>query len=521
MIDFLLVPLALAYLLVVGALFAFGINFFYLTLLAWRGRRKHESGQVETRPDTLEIEGEWPLVTVQLPIYNELYVAERVIEAAARLDYPPDRLQIQVLDDSTDETRTIVAAAVKRLQASGAPIEHVTRPARAGYKAGALKAGLMGAKGKFIAVFDADFVPPPDFLHRTLPYFGEHTAFVQARWGHLNRNYSLLTSLQSVAIDAHFVVEQHARWVGGLWFNFNGTAGVWRKTAIEDAGGWTAETLTEDLDLSYRALLRGWHGRYLRSMEVPAELPVSISAFRRQQHRWARGSLECALKLGPQVWNSDAPLRVKLAATFHLGGYGVHLLLFILSLMYPAVLLLSQRYPQLITLFGIAYVFNFTALAPTCFFIVGQQHLGRNWLRVLPKILFITAVGSGLMMNTVRAALQIMTRKPNRFERTAKFGIVRAKQSWTGKRYQLKLDGIVFWELGVAALNLGTVLYAIRLGNWAVAFYAAVFAVGLLYVSGLTIAQTIAVYRQHRAANRLRPLPLQLSLETDQLESGD
>ncbi len=494
MLDLLLIPLAILYLLVVGILFIYGVNFFYMTFLTWRNQRRPPQD-----PPPLT---NWPLVTVQLPIYNEMYVAERVINAAARLDYPPELLQIQVLDDSTDETQAIVKTAVDHWQAQGINISHLTRPNRDGYKAGALKAGLSHASGKFIAFFDADFVPTVDYLRRTLPHFQPQTAFVQARWGHLNQNYSLLTSLQAIAIDAHFVVEQFARWSADYWFNFNGTAGIWRRAALEDAGGWQADTLTEDLDISYRALLRGWQARYLRNVVVPAELPVSMIAFRRQQHRWARGSLECALKFMSPVWRSNQSLSLKIEATLHLTGYAVHLLLFALTLLYPAVLLLSQQYPQLITLFGIAYAFNLTALAPTTFFIMGQQNLGKQWRRLLPKILWITAVGSGLMINTTRAALQIITRKQNAFERTAKFGIEHKNQPWMRKQYQLRLDSIVFWELGVAGINLGTILYAIRLGNWAVAVYAGIFLSGLLYVAGLTIWQAVAVYRQQSAASR-------------------
>ncbi len=505
MVDILLIPLAMLYLLVVGMLFVYGINFFYMTWLAWR--HGHANSQ-KPKTMTSTTMSDWPLVTVQIPIYNEMYVAERIINAVARFDYPADKLEIQILDDSTDETVDIVRMAVAHWQAQGVNIYHITRPNRDGFKAGALQNGLAQAKGEFIAMFDADFVPPPDFLQRTLPYFEPDIAFVQTRWGHVNRDYSLLTFLQSLAIDAHFVVEQFARWNGRYWFNFNGTAGIWRRQALADAGGWTADTLTEDLDISYRALLRGWRARYLRDVEVPAELPVSIVAFRRQQHRWARGSLECALKLGPQVLAAELPPMVKLEAILHLTGYCVHLLLFALSLLYPAVLLVSRQYPQLITLFGIAYVFNLTALAPTTFFIVGQQQLHRRWWHSLPQILFITAVGSGLMINTVRAALQILVRRQVQFERTAKFGVRRREEDWKTKRYQLRLDGIVFWELAFAGLNGTTVWFAIQQHNWAIAFYAGIFLVGLLYVSGLTIFQAIAVYRRQRAfwlAHRRRP----------------
>ncbi len=488
MLDLLFIPLTILYLLVVSSLFIYGINFFYMIYIA---ARRWNMKVIES-----PVLDDWPLVTIQLPIYNEMYVAERVIGAAAQLDYPRDRLQIQVLDDSTDETVIIAKMAVEFWRNKGINIVHLTRSNREGYKAGALQTGLQKANGEFIAMFDADFIPQSDYLLRMLPAFQPQTAFVQARWGHLNQDYSLLTKLQSIAIDAHFMVEQFARAAGGFWFNFNGTAGVWRRSALEDAGGWTADTLTEDLDISYRALLRGWKASYIRHLVVPAELPVSMVAFRRQQHRWARGSLECALKLGPQVWNADIPFHVKVEAMLHLTGYAVHLLLFTLSLLYPAVLLLAQQYPQLINLFGIAYFFNLTALAPTAFFVFGQRELAGNWWREMPKILFITAVGSGLMINTVRAAVQIVIRQHNGFERTAKYGIEHKDQLWTRKQYQLRLDSIVFWELGFAALNFSTILFAIKLGNWAIAFYAGIFLIGLLYVAGLTIFQAIVVYHQ-------------------------
>ena len=500
MVDLLLVPVAVFYLLVVAALFVYGLNFFYLTYLTWRDR----SRRVETHALA-----QWPVVTVQLPIYNELYVAERLIEAVASLDYPKDRLEIQVLDDSTDETVGIVASLVEQLQAQGIDIKHLRREQRTGYKAGALAAGFASARGEFLAIFDSDFIPKPDFLLQTVPHFYDEdhkdsrkVAFIQTRWGHINRDFSFLTFLESLAIDAHFVVEQFARQQGGFWFNFNGTAGIWRREAILAAGGWKADTLTEDLDLSYRAFLKGWRAIYLRDVEVPAELPVSFSAYRRQQHRWARGSLECALKLIPKVWQAPISLLQKIEAVLHLTGYGVHILLFFLTILYPVVLLLSQRYPSLISLFGIAFAFNATAFAPTIFFVAAQQQLGRRWWVQLPVILFITALGAGMMLNTVRAALQILNGKSMAFERTPKFGISRRGQDWTRLIYQLKLDPIVFAELGLAVLNTATTLIAFRLGNWVIGVYAALFTAGLLFTSGLTIAQTLSIQRQRAHARR-------------------
>src|SRR5262245_43215436 len=272
-----LVPVLALYGSIFVVLFAYGLNFLYLTIVAIR--RPHDA-PVPPSPRP----GDWPVVTVQLPIFNEVYVAERLIDAVAGLDYPADRLEIQVLDDSTDETAAIVAGLVGRWQRRGVDIRHLHRTDRRGYKAGALAAGMDVARGSVFAIFDADFIPPADFLRRAVPALiaDPRLAFVQARWGHTNRDDSLLTSLQALSIDGHFAIEQRARAAAGHWFNFNGTAGIWRRDALADAGGWRDDTLTEDLDVSYRAWLRGWRAAYLGELVAPAELPVSINAYRRQ-----------------------------------------------------------------------------------------------------------------------------------------------------------------------------------------------------------------------------------------------
>jgi cellulose synthase/poly-beta-1,6-N-acetylglucosamine synthase-like glycosyltransferase len=491
MIDLFLVPVAIIYLLVVGMLFIYGVNFLYLTALTLRKK--------PAKIDLPEL-SEWPMVTVQLPIYNEMYVAERLIEAVTRLDYPHDKLEIQILDDSTDETAQIIELAVRRLKGEKLNMILLHRDDRRGYKAGALADGLKSAQGDYFAIFDADFIPSPDFLKKTIPYFfvpsekdKRPIAFIQTRWGHVNREYSVLTFLQSLAIDAHFMVEQFARSSGGYWFNFNGTAGVWRRQAVIDAGGWTADTLTEDLDLSYRAYMKGWRAIYLRDVEVKAELPVSFNAFRRQQHRWARGSFECAIKFIPLVWNKPMPVRMKIEASLHLTGYLVHLLLFSLTLLYPLVLILSQRYPALISLFGIAILFNLTAFAPTIFFLAAQQQLGRKWWRKIPSILFLSASGAGMMLNTLRAAWQVMHGDSKIFERTPKFGIAEQGQDWKTRRYQLRLDTLAYWEFALAILNLVTVGLAIYYGNWLIGFYAGIFSVGLLFTSFSSFSQAMSL----------------------------
>ncbi len=493
MVDLLLVPIAVAYLVVVGVLFIYGLNFFHLTFLAFKAK-------VEPCPQMPE---PLPKVTVQLPVFNERYVARRLIRAAARLKYPGEKLEIQVLDDSTDETVNIVQAEVEHHRAQGVNIVHVHRKNREGYKAGALGEALRSAKGDFIAIFDADFLPPEDYLTQTIPYFftqgrGNETpiAFVQTRWAHVNQDYSLLTSLQALAIDAHFMVEQMARAQAGYWFNFNGTAGIWSRQAIEAIGGWKADTLTEDLDLSYRACLHGWRGLYLPHVSVPAELPVTFSAYRRQQHRWAKGSLECAQRLLPQIWAQSIPLKMKIQATLHLTGYGVHLLMFSLSLLYPLILWLSTRFPDLLSLFGIATIFNVTAFAPTVFFVAAQKQLQRMWWRRLPHILFVSALGAGMMVNTLRAAWQVVVGKKGVFERTPKFGIREKGDKWVHSAYQLALDPIVFFELLFAGVNAGTLALALSMKNYVIGFYSGVFLAGLLFTSGTTIVQSVMLARR-------------------------
>ncbi len=483
---------ALTYAVASLLLFVFGVNLVVFVVRVWR------RGPVVNREVGHIDADDLPLVTVQLPIFNELYVSERIIAAACALEYPSDKLQIQVLDDSTDETTTLIGQIVEEAQAQGTNIVHVHRTNRSGYKAGALAEGMETASGEFIAIFDADFVPPPDFLLRTVGEFADpKVAFVQARWGHLNRDYSWLTRIQALAIDGHFLVEQSGRGDRGYWFNFNGTAGIWRAEAIDDAGGWTAETLTEDLDLSYRAHLRGWTARYLEDLVVPAELPVQLLGFRRQQHRWARGSMECARKLLPSVWRTDATIGTKFQATLHLLAYGIHLLLLLLLLLYPLVVQVGANNAGFSTLYGAGYLLALTSLAPGVFFIGGQRQGGRPWVRSIPRIALVTVFGSGLMLNTARAAMQIFTKPNPEFERTAKFGLEGnpSQASWTKRRYQLDIDGIVLGELLLGLYGLFVVSYAWNNENWGIFIYSAVFTAGLLMMAFASIAHAVATYR--------------------------
>jgi cellulose synthase/poly-beta-1,6-N-acetylglucosamine synthase-like glycosyltransferase len=304
------------YFFILSILAIYGWHRYYLVYLYMKNRGRAPQALPAPRRDSL------PAVTIQLPIFNEMYVADRLIAAVCEMDYPAHLLEIQVLDDSTDETREIAELAVRRHAARGRNIQYLHRVDRRGYKAGALEAGLKEASGEFIAIFDADFIPPPDFLMRTLPHFAADPkiGMVQARWGHINQDYSLLTKIQSILLDAHFVLEHGGRNRAGCFFNFNGTAGVWRRQAISSAGGWQHDTLTEDLDLSYRAQLAGWRFVFLPDVIAPAEVPVEMNSFKSQQHRWAKGSIQTCLKLMPRILRSNQPFGVKAEAFFHLSA---------------------------------------------------------------------------------------------------------------------------------------------------------------------------------------------------------
>ena len=492
MLDLVFMPLLLLYFAVLTALFIYGANFLHLT---WTALRSKNAAPPSVVPD------EWPRVCVQLPIYNEMYVSRRLIDAAARLDYPAGRLEIQVLDDSTDETAQIAAAAVQGWRRQGVNIRHIQRGTRKGFKAGALAYGMERTDAEYMAIFDADFIPRPDFLRRTVPvlYADDGLSFVQARWGHTNRSHSLLTFLQSLSIDGHFAVEQYSRWKLGYFFNFNGTAGVWRKAAMIDAGGWHDETLTEDLDLSVRAFLRGWRAAYVRDVEAPAELPVSFDAYRRQQHRWARGSFECAYKYVPTIWRSTLSWWQKVQTTLRLTGYAIHLLMLALCVLYPLLVLVATQYPALLALFGFMAVFNFAGIAPSIMFGVGQQQLRRpGWKALLPAVPLLSFLGAGMMVTTARAFWQSLSPKRQAFERTPKFGLSGGKREWRRMRYQLPLDRIVVTEYLLAVLNFGTCVAAFAHEAWAVGVYTALFGTGLASTATFAIWQNIRAPRGER-----------------------
>src|SRR5882672_10528892 len=314
------------YLAVLIGLSAYGVHRYFIIYLFLKNRKRASvpAGRFQKLPK----------VTVQLPIFNEVYVVERLLRSVSELDYPRELLQIQVLDDSTDETREITAACAKELQERGFNVQRIHRVDRTGFKAGALAVGLESAQGEFVCILDADFVPQPDLLKRTIHFFTDpKIGMIQTRWGHLNRGYSLLTRVQAMFLDGHLLLEQTARSRSGRFFNFNGTAGLWRRSCIADSGGWQHDTLTEDLDLSYRAQLKGWRFVFLPDLVTPAELPVDMNGFKSQQHRWTKGSIQTCMKLLPAVWRADLPLLIKLEATAHLTSNYAYLLLFFLCLL--------------------------------------------------------------------------------------------------------------------------------------------------------------------------------------------
>lgn len=407
--------MTLVYCLAGGALCVYGLHRLWL---AWRGRGARKARVPARRFASL------PAVTVQVPLFNEPQVAERVIEAVCALDYPREALQIQVLDDSTDDSASLVRACCARMVLAGHPVSLLHRSAREGFKSGALAAGLEAATGELIAFFDADFVPPPDFLLETVHHFTDpEVGMVQAEWSHLNRERSLLTELQAIFLDGHFIVEQAVRSARGRWFNFNGTAGVWRRTCIEDAGGWQHDTLTEDTDLSYRAQLRGWRFLYLPTVRCPAELPATMTAFIGQQHRWTKGLIQTARKLVPRILTSPAPMATKAEAVLHLGAPLLYALMFLLSAIALPAMLVPTPFTErpLVALAGEA-VFSVGALGAVVFYLVSQRLQGRPFFVTLMRVPLLMALGVGLCVVNTRAVLEALLGLPSPFVRTPKVG---------------------------------------------------------------------------------------------------
>ena len=414
---------------------------------------RHQLTHTERRTRALplcEADASVPRVTVQLPLYNERYVARRIIEAAAALDYPRDRLHIQVLDDSTDDTTELIQSRITQLQSEGLHIDLIHRSNRTGYKAGALANGLSRTDGEFIAIFDADFIPRPDFLKRTVPYFfaDECIGVVQARWGHLNGADNLLTRSQTLAIDAHFAVEQFARSASRLLFSFNGSCGLWRRRCIEESGGWQADTLTEDFDLSYRAQLRGWRFVFVRDVVVPGEVPPQIQAYTQQQARWALGSTQVLLKLGVPLLTSDLSLRQRIMGFLQLCQYAIQPVMLLAVMLTPLMILTHSLVNLSIAPLGVV---GFGA-PMLCIF--GQQALYYDWVKRSFYFPALMVFSSGLAVNNSRAVLAALLGRRFEFHRTPKFHIEGKPNRWQRSRYAAAIRNDVIWEVAFAIYML-------------------------------------------------------------------
>jgi len=497
------VAVMIPYFLVLIVLAAYGLHRYWLVYSYFKYRQN-----VPGPPPAL---ASWPKVTIQLPIYNERYVIERLVEAVGHFDYPRELLEVQVLDDSTDETCEIARACVERYQALGLPIRYHHRANREGFKAGALAEGLKTASSEFIAIFDADFLPGPDFLRQTLPYFHDpEVAMVQTRWSYVNRDYSVLTEIETILLDGHFVIEHGARFRRGAFFNFNGTAGVWRRATIEDAGGWQHDTLTEDTDLSYRAQLRGWRFIYLAEIECPSELPVEMNGFKAQQARWAKGLMQTAKKILPRVFRANVPAHVKAEAFFHLTA----------NISYPLMVLLSTMLlPAMIVRFYQGW-FQMVVidlplfLASTCsissFYLAAQRELyPKTWKRTFLYLPFVMAVGIGLSVRNARAVLEAIFGVRSEFARTPKYRIEAQSDTWLKKTYRNRAGWMPFAEVALGFYFAATVVYAIQNENYATVPFLLLFVWGYLYTGLMSLAQAYLERLRFgvRAAPEARPAP--------------
>jgi cellulose synthase/poly-beta-1,6-N-acetylglucosamine synthase-like glycosyltransferase len=500
--------------------------------LTWQLHRRRNTKPVRSAPqDAVAV---WPQVTVQLPIYNELYVVERLIDACAELDYPVDQLQIQVLDDSTDETTAIAESRTAFWRQQGIHVHVYHRKDRPGYKAGALAQALPDARGDFIAIFDADFVPPTDFLRRMIPHFlapqNHRIGFIQARWGHLNAGYSPLTRAQALALDGHFVVEQAARQAAGYPFGFNGSAGIWRRICIEDekVGGWQADTLCEDLDLSYRAQLAGWQPLYLNDVEAPAEIPPQLLAFKRQQFRWAKGSVQTLRKLSGAIWQSGWSPPRRIAALFHLANYLIHpLLLFLLLATLPLLLL------DVAPFWPLAHL-SLVSIGPPLLYAVAQRRLyPQEWFRRWSYLPLLMLLGTGLCLNNSRAVWQAFGRQHTPFLRTPKFQVKQAGDQWQQNSYRLALDGLVLGELLLCLYACTAIGVAIYQHKWWTVPFLLIYAAGFAYMAATGIGQGIVlrpgrvwlkvkmILRRPRLGRRTRPAAGSPSQETSGFNAVD
>jgi len=476
--------LLIPYFIVLILLASYGLHRYILVYLYYKNRQNRTTEPVGRFEDL-------PRVTVQLPMFNEQYVAERLIDSICKLKYPREKLDIQVLDDSTDETVEVVRNLVGRYAALGHPITYHHRTNREGFKAGALAEGMKTAKGEFIAIFDADFTPPEDFLLKVIDHFTDpKIGMVQTRWTHINRNYSFLTEVEAILLDGHFVLEHSGRARSGVFFNFNGTAGMWRRQTIVNAGGWQHDTLTEDTDLSYRAQLKGWKFLYLQDVECPAELPVEMTAFKTQQARWAKGLIQTGKKILPRVLKSDAPFHTKIEAWYHLTANISYPLMIVLSvLLLPAMII---RFYQ--GWFQMLYIdlplFMASTFSISSFYLVSQRELfPRTWPRALLYLPFLMALGIGLTITNTKAVLEALIGKQSAFARTPKYRVENKNDKVGVTKYRKRLGWVPWIELLIGGYFALTVYYAVVNENYITVPFLLLFVIGYWYTGLMSLLQ--------------------------------
>ena len=478
------------YLFALVSLFIYGMNC-YLLMIFYRLKRpdalrQHEEIKKKFYHDYSQ--NDWPMVTIQLPIYNERYVIKRLIESVCRFDYPRELLEIQILDDSTDDTIDIAKSVADQMKQQGFDIVYIHRDSRVGYKAGALKEGLKCAKGELVAIFDADFMPHPSFLKETIPYFTDSKiGMLQTRWGHINSDYSLLTRAQSMGIDGHFGVEQASRAWNGFFMNFNGTAGIWRKETIEDAGGWQADTLTEDLDLSYRAQLAGWKLKFVSDIVCPAEVPVTINAFKSQQHRWAKGSIQTAKKNLGRLFKSDVSYLVKLQAFLHLTHYMVHPMMLLVVLTSIPMLYSQSFFDSLAFPIMIFTLLCLATCGPSSMYLYSQRVLYYDWKSRIKILPFLMCLGTGIAVNNTKAVLEAFLNRKSGFIRTPKYGIKKREDNWSSKKYSIPLNAISMLEFFLGLYSLSGLVLFLFFSKYLVSPFLFIYTSGFFYVFFLSV----------------------------------
>jgi cellulose synthase/poly-beta-1,6-N-acetylglucosamine synthase-like glycosyltransferase len=434
---------------------------------------------------------ELPRVTVQLPIFNEQFVIDRLIEAICAMEYPREKLEIQVLDDSTDETQQVAAGIVARYAALGHPIEYIHRTNRYGFKAGALDAGLKVAKGEFVAIFDADFVPPPDWIMKVIHHFSEPgIGMVQTRWSHMNRNYSMLTQIEAILLDGHFIIEHGARVRTGDYFNFNGTAGMWRIKAIADGGGWQHDTLTEDTDLSYRAQLAGWKFKYLPDVECPSELPIEMSAFKTQQARWAKGLIQTSIKVLPLVFKSDVPRRIKIEAVYHLtANLSYPLMVIMTAFLMPAMIVrFYQGWFQML-LFDVPLFTASTASIGVFYLMAERELFPKTWWKTFLYLPVLMALGIGLTVTNTKAVMEALFGIKSAFVRTPKYRVAKKGEKSQAAKYRKRLVLAPWIEIFIGCYFFIAILYTFTNHNYFTAPFLILFVIGYWYTGLMSLLQ--------------------------------